>query len=61
MRKYATTDEVDFLIVGAGSAGGILACELSRRGHTVIALEQGPFLQSDCVHTRSSTRSSVLI
>jgi len=51
MRKYATRDEVDFLIIGAGSAGGILAYELARRGHTVVVLEQGPFLHaSDFVH-----------
>ena len=51
MRRYRTTDEVDFLVVGAGSSGGVLAWELARRGHSVVALEQGPFLQpSEFVH-----------
>ena len=51
MRRYATTDEIDFLIIGAGASGGILAWELSRRGHSVVVLEQGPFFQpSDFRH-----------
>ncbi len=51
MRRYATTDEVDFLIIGAGASGGILAWELSRRGHSVVVLEQGRFFQpSDFRH-----------
>jgi len=51
MRRYAPTDEVDFLIVGAGASGGILAWELSRRGHSVVVLEQGPFFKpSDFRH-----------
>jgi len=40
--KYNTTDEVDFVIVGAGSAGGVLAKELSSNGFRVVVLEQGP-------------------
>jgi choline dehydrogenase-like flavoprotein len=51
MKTYRTADEVDFLIVGTGAAGGVLAWELSRRGHSVVALEQGPFIHpSDFVH-----------
>ena len=51
MRRYATTDEVDFLIIGAGASSGILAWELSRRGHSVVVLEQGRFFQpSDFRH-----------
>ncbi len=42
--RYATSDEVDFVIVGAGSAGGAVARELSRAGFRVIVLEQGPHL-----------------
>ena len=35
---------MDFVIVGSGAAGGILAKELSTAGHTVVVLEQGPRL-----------------
>jgi choline dehydrogenase-like flavoprotein len=42
--RYANRDEVDFVIVGSGSAGGIMAKELSTAGFTVVVLEQGPHL-----------------
>lgn len=49
--KYKTTDEVDFVIVGSGAAGGILAKELSSNGFRVVVLEQGPYLtEKDFVH-----------
>jgi choline dehydrogenase-like flavoprotein len=35
---------VDFLIVGSGAAGGIIAKELSTAGFSVVVLEQGPRL-----------------
>ncbi|MEZ4424036.1 MAG: GMC family oxidoreductase [Gemmatimonadota bacterium] len=41
--RYGNDDEVDFVVVGAGSAGGILAKELSSAGHRVVVLEQGPY------------------
>ena len=34
---------VDFVIVGSGAAGGILAKELSTSGFDVVVLEQGPY------------------
>jgi len=34
---------VDFIIVGSGSAGGILAKELSTAGFDVVVFEQGPY------------------
>ncbi len=34
--------QVDFLIVGAGAAGGVMAAELSAAGFSVVVLEQGP-------------------
>ena len=43
---FATGDEVDFIIVGSGAAGGIMAKELSSAGHSVVLLEQGPHLQA---------------
>src|SRR5438067_648236 len=42
--KYKTSDEVDFVIVGSGAAGGIIAKELSTNGFRVVVLEQGPYL-----------------
>ena len=42
--KYKPSDEVDFVIVGSGAAGGILAKELSTSGFRVVVLEQGPYL-----------------
>ena len=40
--RYSTAETVDFVIVGSGAAGGVLAKELSTRGHSVVVLEQGP-------------------
>ena len=49
--KYKTSDEVDFVIVGSGAAGGILAKELSTSGFRVVVLEQGPYLtEADFTH-----------
>jgi choline dehydrogenase-like flavoprotein len=42
--KYKTSDEVDFVVVGSGAAGGIMAKELSTNGFRVVVLEQGPYL-----------------
>ena len=51
MPKYKTSDEVDFVIVGSGAAGGILAKELSQNGFRVVVLEQGPYLtEADFSH-----------
>ena len=41
--KFANKDPVDFVIVGSGSAGGILAKELSTAGFDVVLFEQGPY------------------
>jgi choline dehydrogenase-like flavoprotein len=49
--KYKTSDEVDFVIIGSGAAGGILAKELSTNGFRVVVLEQGPYLtEADYTH-----------
>jgi len=42
--RFQPGDVVDFVIVGSGAAGGIIAKELSAAGHTVVVLEQGPRL-----------------
>src|SRR3989440_3991516 len=49
--RYKNSDEVDFVIVGSGAAGGILAKELSTNGFRVVVLEQGPYLtEADFTH-----------
>jgi choline dehydrogenase-like flavoprotein len=44
---FKTSDEVDFVIVGSGAAGGVLAKELSTNGFRIVVLEQGPYLTAD--------------
>ena len=41
---FRPSDVVDFLVIGAGSAGGVMAKELSTAGFRVVVLEQGPYL-----------------
>ncbi len=40
---FNTRKEVDFVIIGSGAAGGVLAKELSVAGFDVVVLEQGPY------------------
>jgi len=40
---FGLDDEVDFVVIGSGSAGGILAKELATNGFSVVVLEQGPY------------------
>ena len=44
--SYALTDTVDFVVVGSGSAGGILAKELAEAGFSTVVLEQGPYREA---------------
>lgn len=46
LARYKPADKVDFLIVGAGAAGGVIAKELSTAGFQVVVLEQGPYFES---------------
>jgi choline dehydrogenase-like flavoprotein len=41
-RTYRDSDSVDFVIVGSGAAGGVIARELAQAGLTVVLREQGP-------------------
>jgi len=53
--RFETREEVDFAIIGSGSAGGILAKELSTAGFSVVVLEQGPYRKaSDFTHDELS-------
>lgn len=45
--QFPLSSTVDFVIVGSGAAGGIIAKELSTRGLSVVVLEQGPRLTPD--------------
>ncbi len=44
---FATREPVDFVIVGSGAAGGVVAKELSTAGFDVVVLEQGPYVTQD--------------
>jgi choline dehydrogenase-like flavoprotein len=41
--RFDTREAVDFVIIGSGAAGGVLAKELSTGGFNVVVLEQGPY------------------
>ena len=44
MIKFADSAQVDFVVIGGGGAGAIVAKELSVAGFRVVILEQGPYL-----------------
>ena len=41
MREYPRDEAVDFVIVGTGAGGGTLACQLARKGFSVVAFDAG--------------------
>ena len=43
MPRFPTREAVDFVIVGSGAAGGVLAKELSTSGFKVVVMEQGRY------------------
>lgn len=47
MRRFQESEEVDFVVVGSGAAGGVLAKELSAAGLRVVVLEQGPWRRTE--------------
>jgi choline dehydrogenase-like flavoprotein len=44
LRRFKPNETVDFVVVGSGAAGGVIARELSQAGLTVLCFEQGPRL-----------------
>jgi choline dehydrogenase-like flavoprotein len=47
MARFNPNTQVDFVVVGSGIAGGIMAKELSGAGFQVVVLEQGDYLRPD--------------
>ena len=47
MRRYGDDDAVDYVVVGVGSAGGVLCQRLARAGFRVVGLEAGPFWDTE--------------
>jgi choline dehydrogenase-like flavoprotein len=56
LTRYRRNDRVDFIIIGAGAAGGVMAKELATAGFRVVVLEQGPYLhEGDFKHDEVGT------
>ncbi|MGN6699635.1 MAG: GMC family oxidoreductase [Thermomicrobiales bacterium] len=47
MRRFAPGEEVDVVLVGVGSAGGVLLQRLARAGFRVVGFEAGPFWNTE--------------
>jgi choline dehydrogenase-like flavoprotein len=45
--RFQTSADVDFIVIGAGAAGGVVAKELATSGFRVVVLEQGPYLRAN--------------
>jgi len=41
--RFPLREPVDFVVIGSGAAGGVIAKELSTAGFDVVVLEQGPY------------------
>ncbi|MEO8132025.1 MAG: NAD(P)-binding protein, partial [Bryobacteraceae bacterium] len=51
MIRYRPADVVDFVVIGSGASGGVIAKELSTAGFSVVVLEQGPYVkEKDFTH-----------
>jgi choline dehydrogenase-like flavoprotein len=47
MHRYGPEDEIDVVIVGVGSAGGVLLQRLAKAGFRVVGIEAGPFWDTE--------------
>ncbi len=47
MRTFKPGEEVDFVIVGVGSGGGVMLQRLARAGFRVIGFDAGPFWDTE--------------
>lgn len=43
MKKYQPSEEVDFVVIGSGAGGAVMAKELALAGFSVVVMEQGPW------------------
>ena len=48
--RFDTREAVDFVIIGSGAAGGVIAKELSTAGFKTVVLEQGPYRRQADFH-----------
>jgi choline dehydrogenase-like flavoprotein len=46
-KHFGDDEEVDYVIVGVGSAGGVLLQRLARAGFNVVGIEAGPFWDTE--------------
>ena len=46
-RRFKETETVDYVIVGVGSAGGVLLQRLARAGFSVVGFDAGPFWDTE--------------
>ena len=58
MKQYRPQEEVDFVVIGSGAAGGIMAKQLSVAGFSVVVLEQGGWGKYG--HERDYTKDELL-
>jgi choline dehydrogenase-like flavoprotein len=47
VRRFKEAEQVDYVIVGVGSAGGVLLQRLARAGFNMVGLEAGPFWDTE--------------
>ncbi len=45
-------EDIDYIIVGSGSSGSIIASDLQSKGYTVILIEKGPFWKPGAYESR---------
>ncbi|MDQ2776806.1 MAG: GMC family oxidoreductase [Acidobacteriota bacterium] len=47
MKRFPESEAVDYVVVGVGSAGGVLLQRLAKAGFKVVGLEAGPFWDTE--------------